>query len=130
MKKIFLNLLLSVPVMLGGCASEPAPTLCRANRSLLVVDTHDSRTGQVVAPIESAKMEIVPLLDKIKSLAKAPAVIVILENYQEAKPGPVFRDRSLPWYLGLRLLGYDHVVFVQGNGLPDPDGLRVVAEYN
>ena len=123
--------MLSLPVMLGSCASDPAPTMFhKASPSLLVVDSLDLRSGQLIAPKETAKMDTAQMLDTIKSFEKSHAVIIILENYREVKLGPEFRDRSLPWFLGLRRQGYEEIVFVQGKGFPDPDGLLVLAEYH
>jgi hypothetical protein len=130
MKKGFRVLMLSLPVLLGSCASDPPAAFHKSNPSLLVIDSLDNRSCQVVAPFESAKMDNSQLLDKIKTLEKSHAVIVIVENYHEAKLGPEFRDRSFPLFFCLRTLGYEHIVFVQGKGFPDPDGLLVLAEYN
>ena len=33
------------------------------------------------------------------------------------------------WFMGLRGLGYQHIVFLKGNGTTDPNGLLSLAEY-
>jgi hypothetical protein len=32
-------------------------------------------------------------------------------------------------FVGLRYLGYQHIVFLQGRGVANPDGLITLAEY-
>ena len=56
--------------------------------------------------------------------------VVILENYNEPQLGHEFRDRTLGWFIGLRGLGYQHIVFLKGNGVTDPNGLPTLAEYD
>jgi len=36
----------------------------------------------------------------------------------------------MAWFIGLRGLGYQHIVFLQGNGSTDPNGLPTLAEYD
>ena len=56
--------------------------------------------------------------------------MVILENYTESQIGDQFRDRGTYWLVSLRSLGYRHVVFLQGQGVTDPEGLRILADYD
>ena len=56
--------------------------------------------------------------------------MVILENYTEQEIGDQFRDRGTPWFIGLRSLGYEHIVFLQGKGAQDPEGLLTLAKYD
>ena len=76
------------------------------------------------------KQDNVRMMEQIKNLSHQKVAIVILENYTESQPGPDFRDRSLEWFMGLRGLGFDHIVFLQGKGVPEPEGLIVLADYD
>jgi hypothetical protein len=55
--------------------------------------------------------------------------VVILENYTEEEIGGQFRDRGTPWVVGLRNLGYQHIVFLQGLGVANPEGLITIVQY-
>jgi hypothetical protein len=70
------------------------------------------------------------LLDQAKTFAQHQTAVVILENYNEPQLGHEFRDRTLGWFIGLRGLGYQHIVFLKGNGVTDPNGLPTLAEYD
>lgn len=130
MKTTLLILRLLLPVLLCSCAtSRPPQAFHHTDSSELVVESLDGRSAQIVAPTASAKMENPLVLDQIKSCARYQTAVVILENYSEPQLGPQFRDRSMAWFLGLRSLGYQHIVFLQGNGGADPSGLPILAEY-
>jgi hypothetical protein len=72
--------------------------------------------------------------DNVLALAKALpqhlTAVVMLENYTEPQIGDQFRDRGTALFVGLRNLGYQHIVFLQGNGVANPEGLMTLAEYN
>jgi hypothetical protein len=130
MKTALLILALLLPVLLCSCAtSRPPQTFHNTDNSELVVESLNERSAQIVAPTASAKMDNPLVLDQIKSYARYQTAVVILEDYSEPQLGPQFRDRSMAWFLGLRGLGYQHIVFLQGKGVADPSGLPVLAEY-
>ncbi len=56
--------------------------------------------------------------------------MVILENYTESGPGDQFRDRGTPWFIELRQLGYQHIYFLQGRNVTNPDGLITISQYD
>ena len=70
------------------------------------------------------------VLAKAMTLPQHQAAVVILENYTEPQIGDQFRDRGTALFVGLRNLGYQHIVFLQGNGVANPEGLMTLAEYN
>jgi hypothetical protein len=70
------------------------------------------------------------VLAKAMTLPQRQAAVVILENYNEPQIGEQFRDRGTALFVGLRNLGYQHIVFLQGNGVANPEGLMTLAEYN
>ena len=70
------------------------------------------------------------VLAKAMALPEHQAAVVILENYTEPQIGEQFRDRGTALFVGLRNLGYQHIVFLQGNGIANPEGLMTLAEYN
>jgi hypothetical protein len=131
MKINLLPLLAALPVLLSSCAtSRPPQAFHNTDNSALVVESLDNRSCQVIAPTAIAKEENTRVLDQAKAFTQRQTAVVILENYSEPQLGPQFRDRSMAWFIGLRGLGYQHIVFLQGNGTTDPNGLPTLAEYD
>ena len=131
MKINLLPLLAALPVLLSSCAtSRPPQAFHNTDNSALVVESLDNRSCQVIAPTAIAKEENTRVLDQAKAFSQRQTAVVILENYSEPQLGPQFRDRSMAWFIGLRGLGYQHIVFLQGNGTTDPNGLPTLAEYD
>jgi hypothetical protein len=64
-----------------------------------------------------------------QSLPQRTTAVVILENYTEPKLGDQYRDRGTPLFINLRALGYEHIVFVQGQNVADTNGMITLAEY-
>lgn len=131
MKKIRLFFAMALPVVLASCATpQPPEVFHNTDNSALIVAALDTGTCQVIAPTPMAKVENARVLDQAKSLAQHQTAVVILENYSEPRLGPEFRDRSVCWFISLRELGYQHIVFLQGRGVSDPNGLPTLAEYD
>jgi hypothetical protein len=131
MKKVILLLTAALPVILASCAtSRPPVAFHNTDNSALVVESLDGNSCQVVAPTAIEREENARLLDQAKKFAQHQTAVVILENYSEQQLGPEFRDRTLGWFIGLRGLGYQHIVFLRGNGVNDPNGLPTLAEYD
>ena len=131
MKKNLLLLLAALPVMLSSCAtSRPPQAFHNTDNAALVVESLDNRSCQVIAPTAMPKEENVRVLDQAKTFGQRQTAVIILENYSEPQIGAQFRDRSMAWFIGLRGLGYQRIVFLQGNGTADPNGLPTLAEYD
>lgn len=131
MKKILLTALLGLPLFLTSCATPPAPQAYHATDcTALVIDSVDGRTSRIVQPIVSQPVRNDKILTAAKVLPQRQTAVVILENYTEAQVGQQFRDRGTPWFIGLRCLGYEHIVFLQGNGQSNPEGLVELAKYD
>ena len=131
MKKTFLLFAAALPVLLTSCAtSRPPQAFHNTDRSALIVESLDNRSCQVIAPTAMAKAENALVLAQARSFAQRQTAVVILENYSEPRLGPQFRDRTFAWFVGLRGLGYQRIVFLQGNGTTNPDGLATLAEYD
>ena len=132
MKKTFLLLTAALPVLLSSCAtSRPPQAFHNTDNSALVVESLDAKTCQIIAPVAMVTREDSGrVLEQAKSFAQHQTAVVILENYSEPKLGPEFRDRTFSWFLGLRGLGYQRIVFLQGRGVNDPNGLPTLAEYD
>lgn len=119
-----------LPALLSSCATPPPPrTFHNTDNSSLVIKTSGDQSAQIVAPQVMDKAPGCQVLDQLRSLGRHKVAVVILEDYSEPQLGPQFRDRSLTWFMGLRNLGYEHIVFVQGKGVQTPEGLPVLAEY-
>ena len=84
----------------------------------------------MLQPANSAKVNNDQLLAQAKALPQHQTAVVILENYTEQDFGDQFRDRGTPWLVGLRNLGYQHVVFLQGLDVANPEGLTTLVQYD
>jgi hypothetical protein len=131
MRSVAFFVLLALPIVICSCATpHPPQTFHGPKESVLVVKSLDNHFSELVSPVAMAREDNVRMLDQIKSLSRQKMAIIILENYSESQPGPDFRDRSLEWFMGLRGLGFDRIVFLQGKGVAEPDGLVVLADYD
>jgi hypothetical protein len=131
MKKTSLLLAALLSGFLPGCVSPPPPRAYRStDSSALIIQSLDARSAQVLAPKASNPADANLVLGQAKTLAPHNTAVVILENYSEPQLGHEFRDRSMVWFLGLRGLGYQHIVFVRGSGVHDPNGLPLLAQYD
>jgi len=123
--------LLVVPVFLTSCATPPPPQAFHNNDSTaLVIDSLDNNNCEVIKPTGHGKQQNGQVLQEAFKLPQHQTAVVILENYNEPQPGSQFRDRATPLFIGLRGAGYEHIVFLQGKGVDDPDGLITVAKYD
>jgi hypothetical protein len=131
MKKVFLPALLALPLLLSSCSTPPPPTAYHSTDSTaLVIESIDGRTSRILQPTVSGNIANNRILDTAKTLPQHQTAVVILENYNEPQVGDQFRDRGTPWFIGLRCLGYEHIVFLQGNGNNNPEGLIELAKYD
>lgn len=129
----FFLLLAALPVLLTSCATPPPPPpqVYRSGEgSALVIDSLDGKTSRIIQPDLTKEAANDATLAMAKTLEKKPTAVVIFENYGESRPGDEFRDRGVSWYVALRNLGYQRIVFLHGNGTPNPDGLVMLAKYN
>jgi hypothetical protein len=123
--------LLALPLMLNSCATpQPRQAFHKTDNTALVIESLDARTSQMVQPATSVKEENDKVLANAVPLQKHQTAVVILENYTEAQLGQQFRERGAAWFVGLRGLGYEHIVFLQGNGVNNPEGLPTLVTYN
>lgn len=129
-KNFIFLLLAALPVILTSCATTPPPVAFQnADKTALVIKSLDSSTCQMLQPAMSVQAANDLTLSQAKLLPQHQTAIVILENYTEPQLGGQFRDRGTPLFINLRELGYQHIVFVQGNNVSDPNGLITLAEY-
>ena len=131
MKKALLPAILALPLLLNSCATPPPPTAYHAtDSSALVIDNLDGHTSRILQPTPTASTGNDQILTAAKTLPQHQTAVIILENYTESQVGDQFRDRGTPWFIGLRCLGYEHIVFLQGNGNNNPEGLVELAKYD
>ena len=128
MKKVCLLFAAALPVLLSSCATPPRQAYYNNDNAALIVESLDGQSCQVLAPTAISHMENARLLDQAKSFPQHLTAVVILENYSEPQLGPQFRDRTLGWFIGLRGLGYQHIVFLKGTGANNPNGLLTLAD--
>lgn len=130
MKKTFRLWLAALPVVLSSCATPAPPqTYHNTDSSALIVESLDARSCRMLAPTSIEPEDNLRLLEQARSFGLHHTVVVILENYSEPELGPEFRDRSFGWFVGLRGLGYQHIVFLRGNGATDVNGMQTLADY-
>ncbi len=108
--------------VLTSCAT-PSRAFHNTDNTALVIESLDSHTGQILQPTVSARISAEQILAEAAKLPQHQTAVVILENYIEAEIGAEFRDRGKPWLAGLRRLGYQRIVFLQGLGVANPEGL-------
>jgi starvation-inducible outer membrane lipoprotein len=133
MNKILLPLMAALPVLLTACATPPPPPqqVYRSDEHpALVIESLDDQNSRLIQPDATDGASNDTTIARAKTLGKQPVAVVILENYSEARPGDEFRDRGVPWFVNLRGLGYEHIVFLHGNGVPNPDGLITLVKYD
>src|ERR1700749_1446523 len=120
-----------LPLMITSCASPaPAPPACTVqDESALIVEAYADPNAVDNSTKDKKGRALAEVLEVARHLPQHRTAIVILENYSEASVGTEFRDRATSWFIGLRGIGYQHIIFVKGHGVPDPNGLPVVAEY-
>lgn len=121
----------ALPVLFTACASPKPPQAFHATDSnAVVIKCVDGRNSELISPTPTAPEANSKVMGKVSAMNGPKTAVVILENYNEEKVGDEFRNRSTPWFIGLRTLGYDHVVFLQGNGTDSPEGLATIARYD
>lgn len=118
----------ALAVILTSCTT-PSRAFHNTDTTALVIDSLEGQTAQILQPAASAKMSHDQLLAEAAKLPQHQTAVVILENYTDEEIGDQFRDRGTPWVVGLRNLGYQHIVFLQGLGVPNPEGLITIVQY-
>ena len=118
-------------VLLTSCVTETPPqAFHNTDDATLVIKSLDEQTSQMVGPVASAKEDNDKVLAEAMRLPQHQTAVIILENYTEPQIGEQFRQRGTPFFVALRNLGYQRIVFVQGTGAANPDGLMTLAEYD
>jgi len=130
MKKLFLLLLAGLTLFLTSCATPPPPVAFHnTDSAALVIKSLDSKTCEMLRPAACAPAGSDLIFKKVQALPQHQTAVVMLENYTEPRLGEQFRNRGTPLFIALRGLKYEHIIFVQGNNVSDPNGLIVLAEY-
>jgi hypothetical protein len=131
--KKFMNIRISLILLALATGVTSCTTPSRAfhntDNTALVIQSLDSQTCRMLQPNTSARESNDQLLAEAKALSQHQTAVIILENYTEEEIGDQFRDRSTPWVVGLRNLGYQHIVFLQGVDVPTTEGLTTIVQY-
>ena len=133
MNKIAFLTFAVIPLLVTSCATPPPPlpqAFHNVDNTALVMASLDEKTCRLIQPTAADKLENNIALDQVKKLPQHQTAVVILENFNEQIVGNGFRDRSTSLFMGLRTLGYEHIVFLQGRGVNDPEGLPLIAKYD
>jgi hypothetical protein len=121
--------LVALAIISTSCAT-PSRAFHNTDNTALVIESWDNQTCRVLRPDAFATEDNAKFLARASTLPKTQMAVVILENYTEPQIGDQFRDRGTYWLVSLRNLGYRHVVILQGQGVADPEGLRILADYD
>jgi len=121
--------LVALAIISTSCATPPR-TFHNYDNTALVIESLDYQTCRMLRPDASASEDNDKFLARAATLSKGETAVVILENYTESQIGDQFRDRGTYWLVSLRNLGYRHVVLLQGQGIADPEGLRILVKYD
>jgi hypothetical protein len=128
-KSIFLTFA-ALPLILTSCATPQREAFHNPDSTALVIASLDNRTCEMIQPTATAPSENNKVLAQAVSFPQHLTAVVILENYTEAQLGDQFRARGAPLFIGLRGLGYQHIFFLQGKGVSNPEGLPTLVEYD
>jgi hypothetical protein len=120
--------LVALAIITSSCAT-PSRAFHNTDQTALVIQSFDSQASQMLQPKTSARENIDQLLTEAAALPQHETAVVILEDYTEEEIGDQFRDRGTPWVVGLRRLGYQHIVFLKGLGVANPEGLITIVQY-
>jgi len=96
----------------------------------LVIASLDKHSCEVIQPAGLGQRPNGEVFNLARQLPRHQTAVVILENYNEPQLGSEFRDRSESFFLALRGAGFQHIYFLQGKGVNDPDGLITLAQYD
>ena len=122
---------MALPLLLSSCSTPPPPQAYHGtDHTALVIESLDGSTSRIIQPTASDKVANDKILTEARTLPQHQTAVVILQNYTEPQIGDQFRDRGTAWFIGLRSLGYEHIVFLQGKGTEDPEGLITLAKYD
>jgi len=121
----------ALAVLLTSCATPlPPESFHNTDNTALIIQSLDDATCQIVQPAASSRENNDKVLAQVQALPEHQTAVIMLENYTEPQIGTQFRDRGTPLFVGLRNLGYQHIIFVQGAGVANPEGLLTLAEYD
>ena len=115
-------------IVLTSCASVK-PGFHNDDNTALVVQSFSDQTSQMLQPKTTARESNDDVLAEAVKLSQHETAVVILEGYEEEEIGDQFRDRGTPWMVGLRRLGYPHIIFLKGLGVPNPENLPIIIQY-
>jgi len=116
-------------VFLTSCAT-PSRAFHNTDSTALVIQSFDSQTARTLQPTTSDKKSNDDLMADAGALSQHQTAVVILEGYTEEEIGDQFRDRGTPWVVGLRRLGYEHIIFLKGLDVANPEGLITIVKYD
>jgi hypothetical protein len=131
MKIITTVALAALTLILTSCATPPPPPQAfhSTDNNAVVIQSLNANSCQLLQPAGAGVQDNMKVLQQAKKLPQRQTAVVILENYNEPQPGRQFQDRGTPLFVVLRSIGYQHIVFLQGQGQANPEGLMPVVQY-
>jgi hypothetical protein len=131
MKMLYTMSFAAMAALLTSCATPmPPESFHNTDSTALIIKSLDETTCEIVQPAASNREGNDKVLAQAQALPEHQTAVIMLENYTEPQIGTQFRDRGTPLFVGLRNLGYQHIIFVQGAGVASPEGLLTLANYD
>jgi hypothetical protein len=131
MKNLTVILIAALPLLLCSCATPQPPQAYHVTDSnAFVIDSLDTHSCKILQPAATDVIKNSQVSDELHSIKERQTAVIILENYSEPEVGEEFRNRSLAWFMAMRCVGFEHIVFLQGKGVNDPEGLITLAKYD
>jgi len=127
---ILMPLALATATILLTSCSTPSRAFHNADSTALVIQSFENQTARMLQPTASAKKSNDEVMADASALSQHQTAVVILEGYTDEEIGDQFRDRGTVWVVGLRRLGYEHIIFLKGLDVPTPEGLITIVRYD
>jgi hypothetical protein len=121
--------LVALAIIATSCAT-PSRAFHNTDNTALVIQSWDNQTCRMLQPTTSDKEGNDQLLAQAMALPQHQTAVVILEDYTEQEFGEQFRNRGTSWLVGLKNLGYQNIIFLQGVDVANPEGLTTLVRYD
>lgn len=122
--------LAALAALLTSCATTRQPqTLHNSVNDAVISQNSDVKTNPVRNPAFAGMDDSSVVAAKAMNLSKRQAPATTPANYEQPPAGLEYRIRGTSWFIGLRGLRDEHVVFLQGKGASNPEGLITLTQY-
>jgi hypothetical protein len=117
-------------ILLTSCATtSPPQTLHNAHNDAVAIDNTNVKTNLVRQPATTVQDDNDMVAANVVNLSKRQTATTTPENNDQPQSGLEYHIHGTPWFIGLRGLRNEHVVFLQGKGASNPEGLITLTQY-